>query len=104
MPALLISASIFPYVATAAAINARQADSDDTSVLSTSVCAPNAAHWLAVFRTFYGPMHKAFAALDASKQEALTADLLALAEKFNRAKDGTLVAPSEYLEVVIKRK
>ena len=64
----------------------------------------NAAHFLEVFRTFYGPMHKAFGALDASKQEALTADLLALAEKFNRATDGTLVAPSEYLEVVIKRK
>ena len=49
-------------------------------------------------------MHKAFGALDAAKQEALAADLIALAEKFNRATDGTLVAPSEYLEVVIKRK
>ena len=64
----------------------------------------NAAHWLEVFRTFYGPMHKAFGALDAEKQEALAADLIALAERFNRATDGTLVAPSEYLEVVIKRK
>jgi SAM-dependent methyltransferase len=64
----------------------------------------SAAHWLEVFRTFYGPMHKAFGALDAAKQEALAADLIALAEKFNRATDGTLVAPSEYLEVVIKRK
>jgi hypothetical protein len=64
----------------------------------------SAAHWLEVFRTFYGPMHKAFGALDAGKQEALAADLIALAEKYNRATDGTLVAPSEYLEVVIKRK
>ena len=64
----------------------------------------NAAHWLEVFRTFYGPMHKAFAALDADKQQSLTADLLALAEGFNRATDGSLVAPSEYLEVIIKRK
>jgi len=64
----------------------------------------NAAHFLEVFRTFYGPMHKAFGALDASKQETLTTDLLALAEKFNRATDGSLVAPSEYLEIVIKRK
>jgi SAM-dependent methyltransferase len=62
----------------------------------------NAAHWLEVFRTFYGPMHKAFGALDAGKQEALAADLIALAERFNRATDGTLVAPSEYLEVVIR--
>jgi len=64
----------------------------------------NAAHWLEVFRTFYGPMHKSFGALDATKQDALAADLIALANKFNRATDGTLVAPSEYLEVVIKRK
>jgi len=64
----------------------------------------SAAHWLEVFRTFYGPMHKAFAALDADKQEALAADLIALAERFNRATDGTLVVPSEYLEVVIKCK
>jgi len=64
----------------------------------------NAAHWLEVFRTFYGPMHKAFGALDAAQQEALAADLIALAERFNRATDGTLVAPSEYLEVVIKCK
>jgi SAM-dependent methyltransferase len=63
----------------------------------------NASHWLEVFRTFYGPLHKAFAALDAGMQESLSADLIALAEKFNRATDGTLVAPSEYIEVVIRR-
>jgi len=63
----------------------------------------NAAHWLEVFRTFYGPLHKAFAALDSGMQESLSADLIALAEKFNRATDGTLVAPSEYIEVVIRR-
>ena len=64
----------------------------------------SAAHWLEVFRTFYGPMHRAFGALDAAKQEALASDLIALAERFNRATDGTLEAPSEYLEVVIRRK
>jgi len=64
----------------------------------------SAAHWLEVFRTFYGPMQKAFGALDTAKQEALNAELIALAESFNRATDGTLVAPSEYLEVVIRRK
>jgi SAM-dependent methyltransferase len=61
----------------------------------------NAQHWLEVFRTFYGPMNKSFGALDSEKQQALSADLIAMAEKFNRATDGTLVAPSEYLEVVI---
>ncbi len=64
----------------------------------------SAAHWLEIFRSFYGPMQKAFGALDAEHQESLAADLLALAGKFNRATDGTLVAPSEYVEVVIKRR
>jgi SAM-dependent methyltransferase len=64
----------------------------------------SAAHFLEVFRTFYGPLHKAFAALDADKQAALADDVIALAEQFNRATDGTLVAPSEYIEVVIKLK
>jgi len=62
------------------------------------------AHWLEVFRTFYGPMQKAFGALDSTKQEALAADLIALAGRFNRATDGSLAAPGEYLEVVLKRK
>jgi SAM-dependent methyltransferase len=63
----------------------------------------SAAHWLDVFRTFYGPALKAFGALDATNQESLVADLIALAERFNRATDGSLVAPSEYAEVIITR-
>lgn len=62
------------------------------------------AHWLAVFRGYYGPMLKAFAALDADGQARLEQDLLALAAQFNRATDGTLVLPSEYLEIVISRR
>jgi ubiquinone/menaquinone biosynthesis C-methylase UbiE len=62
------------------------------------------AHWIEVFRTYYGPMTKTFGALDAGKQAAFTRDLLALMERDNRSGDGTLVLPSEYLEVVIVRK
>ena len=62
------------------------------------------AHWLEVFRTYYGPMNKTFAALDAEKQAAFTQELLALMESRNRSGDHTLVLPSEYLEVVIERK
>ncbi|MGY4830941.1 class I SAM-dependent methyltransferase [Sphaerotilaceae bacterium SBD11-9] len=63
------------------------------------------AHWLEIFRSYYGPVLKAFAALDtADKQAALEADLVALLARFNRADDGTLVAPSEYLQIVITRK
>lgn len=61
------------------------------------------AHWLDVFRGYYGPVLKAFAALDAGKQQALEADLLALIARFNRASDGTMVAPSDYLEIVVTK-
>jgi SAM-dependent methyltransferase len=63
----------------------------------------SAAHWLEVFRTFYGPMQKAFGALDAVMQESLATDLIGLAERFNRATDGSLTAPGQYLEVVIHK-
>jgi ubiquinone/menaquinone biosynthesis C-methylase UbiE len=61
-------------------------------------------HWLDVFKTFYGPMLKAFAALDSKAQAALARDLLALADELNHAGDGTMAVPSEYLEVVITRR
>jgi ubiquinone/menaquinone biosynthesis C-methylase UbiE len=61
-------------------------------------------HWLEVFRTYYGPVTKAFGAIDAEKQAALTLDVLELMESRNRSGDRTLVLPSEYLEVVIERK
>ena len=62
------------------------------------------AHWIEVFRTYYGPMNKTYGALDAQKQAAFTRDVLALMERDNRSGDGTLVLPSEYLEVVVERK
>ena len=61
-------------------------------------------HWIEVFRSYYGPVHKAFAALPADRAEALETDLYRLLDSVNVAEDGTLVAPSEYLEVVITRK
>jgi hypothetical protein len=61
------------------------------------------AHWLEVFRTWYGPMHKAFQAVGPERQDALAVDLLALVERFNRSGDGSVVLPGEYLEVVITK-
>jgi ubiquinone/menaquinone biosynthesis C-methylase UbiE len=61
-------------------------------------------HWIETFRAYYGPVVKAFEAIDAETRKALEADLYALLDKFNVAKDGTLVIPSEYLEVVIIKK
>ena len=60
-------------------------------------------HWLEVFKTYYGPVLKAFAALAPSAQAALERDLLALAHEGNRATDGSMVVPSEYLQIVIVR-
>jgi ubiquinone/menaquinone biosynthesis C-methylase UbiE len=58
-------------------------------------------HWLEVFKTYYGPVLKTFAALQPAAQAALQHDLIALIDQFNRSGDGTMVVPSEYLEVVI---
>ena len=61
-------------------------------------------HWMDIFRTYYGPVHKAFAAIDETRQQSLAQDLIDVIEHYNIAKDGNLVVPSEYLEVVIVRK
>ena len=62
------------------------------------------AHWMQVFRDYYGPVHKAFNALDPAGQQALEADMVALLERFNVSGDDSLVVPAEYLEaVIIKR-
>lgn len=60
-------------------------------------------HWIEVFRNYYGPVLKAFAAVEGDARIALEADIVALLDWFNVAKDGTLVAPSDYLEVVITK-
>ncbi|HEY4078242.1 MAG TPA: class I SAM-dependent methyltransferase [Rhizomicrobium sp.] len=61
-------------------------------------------HWIDVFRTYYGPVLKAFDVLDPVAQQALTADLKNLIGRFNIARDGTMVVPSEYLQVVIVKR
>ena len=64
----------------------------------------SAAHFIEVFRTWYGPIHKAFAALPADAAMALERDLTDLLNRMNRAGAASLVVPSEYLEVVITRR
>jgi ubiquinone/menaquinone biosynthesis C-methylase UbiE len=60
-------------------------------------------HWLEVFKTYYGPVLKTFAALAPEAQAALQRDLVDLVAQFNRSGDGTMVVPGEYLEIVITR-
>jgi len=62
------------------------------------------AHFIEVFRTYYGPANRTFAALDAAHQAGFTRDITDLMASRNRSGDRTLVLPSEYLEVVVERK
>ncbi len=61
------------------------------------------AHWLEVFGSYYGPLLKAFAALEPASRAALERDLAGLIDQFNRARDGSVVVPGEYLEIVVTR-
>jgi SAM-dependent methyltransferase len=61
-------------------------------------------HWLEVFKLVYGPMVKAYAALSPDAQAALTADLKQLVQRWNRARDRSMVVPAEYVEVVVTRR
>jgi hypothetical protein len=63
----------------------------------------SAQHWLEVFRTYYGPVLQAFAALDGAGQADLGRDLTELLQRFNQGGSDTLAVPSEYLEVVASR-
>ena len=64
----------------------------------------SAAHWIEVFRNFYGPTHKAYAALDAARQQRLTEDISAMLERLNVGGANSLIVAGEYLEVVITKK
>lgn len=61
-------------------------------------------HFLDVFRTWYGPTLKAFAALDRSGQDRLAGDILDLVARFNVAKDGSMKVPSAYNEVIVTKR
>lgn len=64
----------------------------------------SALHWLEVFKATYGPVLKAFAALDPAGQQALSEAIVQLIERFDRAGGGSMVVPGEYLEIVLTRR
>ncbi|MBC8995441.1 class I SAM-dependent methyltransferase [Pseudomonas sp. N40(2020)] len=64
----------------------------------------SAAHFIDIFRHWYGPVHKAFAALPPESGQALENDLADLLNRLNRAGQDSLVVPSEYLEVVVTKR
>ncbi len=64
----------------------------------------SAAHWLEVFKTYYGPLNRAFAAVSATNgANALEADILELIQSCARSNSKTLIVPSAYLEAVITK-
>ncbi len=65
---------------------------------------PSVGHYVGWFREYYGPTVRAFASLEPKGQEALAGDLKELCESRNISRDGTLVAPSDYLEAVAVRR
>lgn len=63
----------------------------------------SAEHWIDIFRRYYGPVHKAFAALDTAGQQAFHEALVELLRRHNRDGSDSLVIPADYLEAVIRR-
>jgi ubiquinone/menaquinone biosynthesis C-methylase UbiE len=64
----------------------------------------SAQHWMEVFKTYYGPLLKTFAALEPPVRQALHDDIMALIARLNRADDGTMAVPGEYLEVIVTKR
>ena len=64
---------------------------------------PSPERFMDVFRAFYGPIHKAFLALDTNGQAALAGDLIDTIARFNTATDGSMRVPSDYAEVIIAK-
>jgi SAM-dependent methyltransferase len=65
----------------------------------------SAEAWVETWRREYGPIRKAFDAVSGvDGRVALEQDLVELIGRFNRAADGTMVVPSEYLEAVIVKR
>jgi SAM-dependent methyltransferase len=63
----------------------------------------SAEHWIDEFRSYYGPVLRAFEALDGFGQAKLHNALVDVLERYNRGGHGALIVPSDYLEVVIER-
>ena len=65
---------------------------------------PSARHHVEFMRGYYGPLNKAFGALEEEGQNALEQDLISLADRYDRSEDGTSVLHADYLEVVATRR
>jgi ubiquinone/menaquinone biosynthesis C-methylase UbiE len=60
--------------------------------------------WVEFMKTYFGPAIETFAASTADAQHALADRMSALAREFNIANNGTVLAQSDYLELVVTRR
>ena len=72
-------------------------------VLSTDMCGISPAGRVEFNRAYVGPTKAVFDRLDPAAQQTLAAELASCLQQFNRAADGTLVAPAEYLQLIATR-
>ncbi|HEY2831739.1 MAG TPA: hypothetical protein VGJ14_04890 [Sporichthyaceae bacterium] len=71
-------------------------------VSETRVVMPSVDFWSDFFRTYFGPTIKAFEVVGADGAAALEADLKAFANRNNKSRDGTLVLPQDYVDILIR--
>jgi SAM-dependent methyltransferase len=65
---------------------------------------PSTDGWIELMRSYYGPTHKTFAALDAESAELYTERLREVINRYNRATDGTVMTAQHYVNVIaVKR-
>lgn len=65
---------------------------------------PSVEYYLEVLREYLGPTRQTFRALGPEEQESLTRDVVELVRRFDRSGDGTMIVPSDYVEVVAVRR
>ena len=59
--------------------------------------------WLKTWRSYGGPLHDVYRTVDPDWRDQLSAELLALVDRFNEATDWSVVIQSEYLEFLVHK-
>jgi SAM-dependent methyltransferase len=72
----------------------------DARVLATDMYGASPAARVEFNRAYVGPVKAVFDRLGPDAQQALAAELASCLDRFNRAADGTLVAPADYLQIL----
>jgi SAM-dependent methyltransferase len=76
----------------------------DTAKKRVALRARTPMDWVDRLRASHAPVLRTFASLDAAGQKILRSELLELVQRFNRARDATMLVDAEYLEIVVQRR